>query len=159
MEKRAVAIGLGSNLGNRKSQILEAAERLKDILDEVRLSAIMESSPLDCPPDAGDYLNAVIIGKTDKKPNDLLRLCQAIEVAMGREPAGQRNYHSCRNIDIDLLMLGQEVIDSRSLTLPHPELHKRDFVLLPLAELAPDWQIPGVNKRVKDCLPALETNE
>lgn len=134
-------IGLGANLGDAAGQV-EAALAALAAEPGCRLvarSALYRSAPVDA---AGpDYINAVAALDTTLGPSALLARLQAIEQRFGRE----RPYANApRTLDLDLLLHGQSLLDSPALTLPHPRLHCRAFVLLPLAEVAPDLQIPGL---------------
>jgi 2-amino-4-hydroxy-6-hydroxymethyldihydropteridine diphosphokinase len=133
-------VGLGSNLGDRQAH-LEAALREMAELPQTTLvarSSMYESAPLEA--SGADYLNAVAQLRTALDAPALLLALQAIENRHGRE----RPYaNSPRTLDLDLLLYGQERRMSAELTLPHPRLHERAFVLLPLAEIAPGLRIPG----------------
>jgi 2-amino-4-hydroxy-6-hydroxymethyldihydropteridine diphosphokinase len=129
-------VGLGANLGDREASILRAAE----LLPAVRLSAIRETEPwgyADQPP----FLNAVAEVQTDLGPRALLERLLEIERSLGRLRLGPR--WGPRTIDLDLLVHGETVVYEPDLTVPHPRLHERLFVLEPLAELDPALEIPG----------------
>ena len=144
-------VGLGSNLGDRRTRI-EAAFDALAALPKTRLlerSSLYESAPLDA--GGGDYLNAVARLRTGLKPLALLRALQAIEAEAGRE----RPYPNApRSLDLDLLLHGERVIASEALVLPHPRLHQRAFVVLPLLELAPEMRWRG-GERLDALLPGL----
>jgi 2-amino-4-hydroxy-6-hydroxymethyldihydropteridine diphosphokinase len=133
-------IGLGANLGDARAA-LEAAFAALATLPATQLhrrSSIYRSAPIDS--GGPDYLNAVAELRTSLPPLALLRQLQAIEQDHGRE----RPYRNApRTLDLDLLLHGDAVVQTSTLTLPHPRLHERAFVLLPLAELAPDLVIAG----------------
>ncbi|MCJ8329916.1 MAG: 2-amino-4-hydroxy-6-hydroxymethyldihydropteridine diphosphokinase [Lentisphaeria bacterium] len=149
-----IAIGLGSNLGDRKAYITEAVQRLSEKgLHELKLSRLYETEAFDCEPDAPAFYNAVAVGKSTLTAEELLAACLETECEMGR--LANRGYHENRIIDIDLLLVDEQVKNDASLSLPHAQLTERDFVLQPLAELVPDWQIPPHNKTVKDLLSSL----
>jgi 2-amino-4-hydroxy-6-hydroxymethyldihydropteridine diphosphokinase len=129
-------VGLGANLGDREAAILRAAE----LLPAARLSRIRETAPwgyADQPP----YLNAVAEVETDLGPRAFLDRLLGIERDLGRLRLGPR--WGPRTIDLDLLLHGDAVVDEPGLTVPHPRLHERLFVLEPLAELDPALEIPG----------------
>jgi 2-amino-4-hydroxy-6-hydroxymethyldihydropteridine diphosphokinase len=110
-------------------------------------SSVYETEPVGDVTDQRDFLNAVIAVSTPLAPLELLDACKEVERRLGREPGGTR--HGPRPIDVDVLLLGEETFDSERLTLPHPELRNRRFVLVPLAELAPDLgSQPGETARV-----------
>src|SRR5262245_18267886 len=131
-----VYIGIGSNLGDRKANALEAVDRVSKLPGTklVRASSLYESEPL------GDaktwFVNSVIEIETEFPPDTLLRKLKAIEETMGRKRVKGKRWGS-RIIDLDILLCDQDVVEKRSLKIPHPEMHKRRFVLLPLAEQAP----------------------
>jgi 2-amino-4-hydroxy-6-hydroxymethyldihydropteridine diphosphokinase len=129
-------VGLGANLGDREAAILDAARRI----DARRLSTIRETEPwgyADQPP----FLNAVAEIETELTPRELLDRLLAVERELGRIRLGPR--WGPRTIDLDLLLYGDLVVDEPGLTVPHPHLHERRFVLEPLAELDPTLIVPG----------------
>ena len=132
-------VGLGSNLGDREAAIRGAAERPA----AVRLSTIRETEPWGNP-DQPPFLNAVAELRTDLPPRALLERLLAVEQEFGRVRDGTR--WAPRTLDLDLLLYGSERLAEPGLTLPHPHLHERLFVLEPLAELAPALEVPGKGK-------------
>lgn len=139
---RPAYVGLGSNLGQPAAQLREAIDRLARLPDTrlIATSRLWSSPPLG-PPGQPDYVNAVAGLLTRREPRGLLGELQAIEQAMGRSRPPVR--WGPRLIDLDLLAFGSETLDEPGLTVPHPGLHQRDFVLYPLAEIAPQLWIPG----------------
>ncbi|HEY4069140.1 MAG TPA: 2-amino-4-hydroxy-6-hydroxymethyldihydropteridine diphosphokinase [Burkholderiaceae bacterium] len=133
-------IGLGANLGEARTA-LDTAVRALAALPETTLhecSSVWHSAPIDA--SGPDYLNAVVLVETALSPLALLAALQRIELEHGRE----RPYRNApRTLDLDLELYGDELIATPALTVPHPRLHERAFVLRPLAELAPGLQIPG----------------
>ena len=153
----AIAIALGSNLGDREANIQEAVKRLSSKgFKNIKLSSLFHSEPWDCPDDAPDYINAAFVAETDLAPEDCLECCIATEEEMGRPR--ERAYHESRLIDIDLLLYNDMIMQSDNLIIPHPEICNRDFVLIPLAEVAPNWQIPGYST-VNNCLRSLKDDQ
>ena len=140
---RPVYVGLGSNLDAPATQIERAIAAIRR-LPEVRV--IAESpryrSPPMGPKDQPDYINAALSLLTTRSARELLSELQAIELAQGRSRSGQR--WGPRTIDLDLLIYSNEQIDSAELALPHPGIAERNFVLLPLRDVAPHLQIPGL---------------
>jgi 2-amino-4-hydroxy-6-hydroxymethyldihydropteridine diphosphokinase len=145
----AAYIGLGANLGDARATLTDALRRLA-ALPGTRLvasSSVYRSAPIDS--SGPDYLNAVAELSTALSAFDLLAHLQGIELAHGRE----RPYHNApRTLDLDLLLYASATIAAPMLTVPHPRLHERAFVLLPLAEIAPQLVIPGQGP-IRDCLP------
>src|SRR2546427_3809531 len=150
-----VYIGIGSNLGDRKANALEAVDRVSKLPGTrlSRASSLYESEPL------GDaktwFVNSVIEIETGFPPDDLLKRLKAIEKAMGRKPVKGKRWGS-RVIDLDILLCDQEVVETRSLKVPHPEMHKPRFVLLPLAELAPHVVHPQLGQSVSALLAGVK---
>jgi 2-amino-4-hydroxy-6-hydroxymethyldihydropteridine diphosphokinase len=148
-------IGIGSNLGDRRANTLESIKRVAELPNTriVRASSLYESEPL------GDaktwFVNSVIEVETDIMPDAMLKRLQAIEEDMGRKRVTGKRWGS-RIIDLDILLWNQEVIKKKTLKVPHPEMHKRRFVLLPLAELAPQVIHPQLGSSVSALLATVE---
>lgn len=133
-----VYLALGSNLGDRLGNLQKARELLRPLASGDLASApVYESDPLDCPPDSPPFLNTVISFESEASPEEMLATSQSIEAKMGRESEKTRLRNAPRPIDIDLLLIANTVLNSPALTIPHPRLHERLFVLHPLRELAP----------------------
>jgi 2-amino-4-hydroxy-6-hydroxymethyldihydropteridine diphosphokinase len=131
-------LALGSNLGDRLQSLRQARERLTTFATgKITSAALYESDPLDCPADSPAFYNTVIAFETGLTPTQLLAETQAIEAALGREAQATRAQNSPRPIDIDLLLCDDLILATPELTLPHPRLHERRFVLHPLRDLAP----------------------
>jgi 2-amino-4-hydroxy-6-hydroxymethyldihydropteridine diphosphokinase len=135
-------IGIGSNLDNPVVQVQEAIEELGAIPDSILIarSSLYSSKPMGAP-DQPDYVNAVVAVDTVLSPQALLQMLQAIERRRGRERTDEK--WGPRVLDLDLLLYGGRLIETADLTVPHPGLHERDFVLVPLGEIAGDINIPG----------------
>lgn len=150
-----VYIGIGSNLGDRRANVMEAVERMRGLptTKVVRSSSLYESEP------HGDaktwFVNSVIELDTDLLADPLLKRLKAIEEAMGRKRVKGKRWGS-RIIDLDILLFDQDVLEKRSLKIPHPEMHKRRFVLMPLAELAPHVVHPQLGQSVSSLLATLK---
>lgn len=141
LETRSGYLGLGSNVGDRESHLHAAIELLSGRGVEVEaVSSTYETEPVGEVLDQADFLNAAIRIRTELDPDELLDLCKEIEVARGRQLDAPR--HSPRPLDVDLLLLGDLELTSERLTLPHPEVTSRRFVLAPLLELDPDLKLP-----------------
>ena len=132
-----VYLGLGSNLGDRKQNLLKAVDALQslDCLSHVRLSQIIETAPVGGPQQS-DYLNAVVECHCSVSAIHLLEQVQIIERQLKRERLG-RNHP--RTIDVDILLFGDESHNSDALTVPHPRMHQREFVMRSLAEFLPEY--------------------
>jgi 2-amino-4-hydroxy-6-hydroxymethyldihydropteridine diphosphokinase len=134
-------IGLGSNVGDREEHLRRAIEDLRGHGVEVEaVSSLYETEPVGEILDQPDFMNAAVRVETDLEAEQLLDLCKAIEAEHGRMFAGPR--HGPRPIDLDLLLLGDLELSTERLTLPHPEVTSRRFVLAPLLELDPELQLP-----------------
>jgi 2-amino-4-hydroxy-6-hydroxymethyldihydropteridine diphosphokinase len=146
-------LGLGSNVGDRESHLRAAVEMLRERGVEVEaVSSTYETEPVGEVLDQADFLNAAIRIRTALEPEALLDLCKEIEVARGRALDAPR--HSPRPLDVDLLLLGDLELSTERLTLPHPEVSSRRFVLAPLLELDPELALPD-GTRLADALDAL----
>ena len=156
-------IGLGSNLDNPVAHLRRALAELAELPDTRmhKRSRLYQSKPLG-PQDQPDYLNAVAALQTQLEARELMQHLREIEQHHGRQ-RNPDNRWGPRILDLDLLLYGELTLQTPELTLPHPELHKRSFVLYPLAELAPDLIIPGHGPvrwlRERCTLPAIELYE
>jgi 2-amino-4-hydroxy-6-hydroxymethyldihydropteridine diphosphokinase len=143
-------LGLGSNVGDRGSHLRTAIELLRERGVEVEaISSTYETEPVGEVLDQADFLNAAIRIRTELEPEALLDLCKEIEVARGRALDAPR--HGPRPLDVDLLLLGDLELSTERLTLPHPEVSSRRFVLAPLLELDPDLALPN-GRRIAELL-------
>lgn len=145
-------IGLGANLGDPVAQVRAARKALQEHPDirVLSCSRLYRSAPMG-PADQPDYVNAIMAVETELAPLPLLHLLQAVENEHGRVRSGQR--WGPRTLDLDLLLYGAEVIDTAELRVPHPGIAEREFVLIPLFEIAPDLEIAGLG-RVGDLVSA-----
>jgi 2-amino-4-hydroxy-6-hydroxymethyldihydropteridine diphosphokinase len=141
-------IGLGSNLGDREENVRAALERLSE-LGPLRASTVRETDPVGLT-EQPMFLNAVAEVRTELPARELLASLLAIERDLGRDRTVEQRWGP-RTIDLDLLLYGGEVVDEPGLTVPHPRLAERLFVLEPLHELAPDLVLPD-GRRIKDLL-------
>jgi 2-amino-4-hydroxy-6-hydroxymethyldihydropteridine diphosphokinase len=145
-------IALGSNLGKRQAALRAAAERLRGLPRSrfLKLATFRQTAAVDAPAGSPDFLNSAATVETELGPGELLAHLLEIERELGRTRragAGQRN--SPRTIDLDLLLHGDTAMDSPGLTLPHPRMHQRLFVLEPLAEIAPEVVHPPTGKTIR----------
>ena len=151
-EKREEAlafIGLGSNLGDRPAALAQALASLPAQGVQPRLiSSLYRTEPVEVV-DQGEFLNQVVGCEVEVAPEDLLRVCLAIEKQMGRVRTRERGP---RTIDLDLLLCGDRVVKERGLELPHPRMHLRRFVLVPLVEIAPAVRHPVLHLTAADLL-------
>lgn len=151
-------IGLGSNLGDRSDYLSRAVEQLKKIpkISVMTVSFWHETTPIGGPPQ-GAFLNGVVKIETSLTPEALLTQLQSIEQVLGRPK--QREPWGPRVIDLDLLTYDDLIMDTPALTIPHPQMHKRSFVLTPLAEIAPEWQHPKLKRTAQELLAEMPTCE
>jgi 2-amino-4-hydroxy-6-hydroxymethyldihydropteridine diphosphokinase len=150
-----VYLALGSNLGDREKNLQEARERIAAFVDITRVSSIYETEPVGVKEQPW-FLNQVLAGTTVFSPVDLLRRVKKIETEMGRTE-GIR--FGPRPIDIDILFYDRLIELSPILTIPHPRLHERAFVLIPLAEIAPELIHPRLRVPIRTLLERLESPE
>jgi 2-amino-4-hydroxy-6-hydroxymethyldihydropteridine diphosphokinase len=150
-------LGLGSNVGDRAAHLRAAVELLGERGVEVEaVSSTYETEPVGEILDQPDFLNAVVRVRTELEPEALLDACKEVERVQGRALDAPR--HSPRPLDVDLLLLGEIELTTERLTLPHPEVTARRFVLEPLLELDPDLTLPD-GTRLSACLDALADGE
>ena len=155
-----VGISLGSNLGDRLANLCEASRlirRLSPVGVHYEQAPIYLSAPVDCEEDAPDFFNTTIEIDYVGSPYQLLDSTQAIEFSMGRATVREEN--APRIIDIDLLYFNDLVVRGDILTVPHPELTHRRFVLQPLAEIRPHLILPGDRATITEHLSRLDTGE
>ncbi len=155
MQPARVYIGIGSNLDDPTNQVRRAFEALTGILASgcVARSPLYRTAPVGGPPGQPDYINAVAALDTGLTPVQLLMVLQALELAQGRTRTAR---WGARTLDLDLLLYDQLTSDDPWLTLPHPRLHQRAFVLYPLYDIAPDLNIPGrgrLSELLANCPP------
>ena len=148
-------VALGSNLGNRRA-LLDAAIFMLDAIPQtwhVTTATYRETAPVDAPSGSPPFLNSVVLLNTKLEPEDLMRNLFTIEADLGRRRDGTRN--GPRIIDLDLILFGDQQLSTPLLTVPHPRMAQRKFVLEPLAEIAPDLVHPQTGKTIRVMLAEL----
>jgi 2-amino-4-hydroxy-6-hydroxymethyldihydropteridine diphosphokinase len=150
-----VYLSLGSNVGDREIQLRDALRRLGDNGRVVAVSSFYETEPVEFT-DQAWFLNCVVALETTETPEQLMAVLLGIEQQMGRRRIQKKGP---RTIDIDILLFDEAIVDSPALTIPHPAMHQRRFVLEPLAEIAPEVRHPVLKKTVRELLDALPTGQ
>jgi 2-amino-4-hydroxy-6-hydroxymethyldihydropteridine diphosphokinase len=151
--REAVLLGLGANLGDPVRQLARAVERLREVVEVEAVSSVYRTEPVGHR-EQPDFHNLVVRGRTALAPHDLLARAQEIERELGRV----RTFTNApRSIDLDLLACGERVLDTPDLVLPHPRMHQRAFVLVPLAEVAPEWRHPVFKRTARELLQQAPT--
>jgi len=155
MVKQEIYIGLGSNLGDRLANIRKAIELMrKEGIEIIDKSSVYETEPVGYK-EQGWFLNSAVKGKTELSPRRLWKRLEKIEKSMGRE---REVKWGPRIIDLDILFYGNKILNGKELQIPHSELHKRRFVLVPLREIAPKLVHPICKKTVSELLRDLKDN-
>lgn len=148
-------LSLGSNVGNREENLRRAVRRLETIGRIASVSAFYETEPVEFT-DQPWFLNCAVAIEVDKTPMQFLCELLRIEQEMGRERIQKKGP---RTIDMDILLYDEIIVNTADLTIPHPAMHQRRFVLEPLAEIAPEARHPALNKTVQDLLENLPVGQ
>ncbi|MCL2140822.1 MAG: 2-amino-4-hydroxy-6-hydroxymethyldihydropteridine diphosphokinase [Dehalococcoidia bacterium] len=148
----SVYLGLGSNIGDLRQNLNKALYFIGQRLQIEKTSSVYDTTP-ECNPNQPNFLNLVVQASTTLEPMALLSLIKGFEAKLGRVPSQRYNP---RTMDIDILSYGQYIINSPELTIPHPHMHERAFVLVPLVEIAPDFIHPVTGKTASQMLSELK---
>ena len=153
--ERNVYVGLGSNLGDRGAMLAAGRRGLATLGRLAECSPVYETAPWGVDEPQPMYLNQVCRLETELSPEELVERFHEIEIAQGRD---RTKHMASRELDMDLLIYGEDAIEQGGATVPHPRLCERAFVVVPLADIAPDLVIPGAGQRVAGVLAGLDTS-
>jgi GTP cyclohydrolase-4 len=151
MNGETVFIALGSNLGDRRANLIDAISQLRQKVVVEQISSVYETEPAYVT-DQPRFYNMVLQGRTQLAPPELLRFLKSIERRMGRQ---RLRRYGPRPIDLDILVYGEQQLEMSDLVIPHPRIAERDFVLTPLAEIAPNLKLPGTSHSIAELLRQL----
>jgi 2-amino-4-hydroxy-6-hydroxymethyldihydropteridine diphosphokinase len=151
-----VYVGIGSNLGDREEQVLRSVHEMRSFARVKKISTLRETRPFGVAFEQPKFLNAVVELDTEHSPRELLEELERIELEMGRS---SKRKGEPRNIDLDLLTYGDDVVNEEGLVIPHPRMCERRFVLEPLVELNPAWVHPVSRESIRSLLAKLPPSD
>lgn len=150
-------ISIGSNLGNREQNIKTSLALLTEIGEIEKASSIIETIPQEVVGKQNNYLNVLVQIQTRLEPKKLFDHCIFVEQSLGRNME-EKNHKKSRVIDLDIIGFDDEIIEMKDLKIPHPRMHQRDFVLIPLVEIHSTWRHPILLKTAKELLDQIQSN-
>lgn len=155
---QTVYILLGSNIGDREKSLESAVNKMKSVegLELIATSATYVSDPVDMPVDSPSFLNMVAKADYAYTPLELLRALESIETALGRTDKGK---NLPRTIDLDILLFGDQIVDTKQFSVPHPELLNRPFAMIPLVQIDPDLKHPANGRKFADFITEEDQNQ
>lgn len=150
MEKKLVLLSIGSNLGDRIENVERAINLLKEykVVENIKVSSFYETEPVGYK-NQPYFINVAIVGETKLSPEELLIQCKLIEKRLGRI---ERPRWREREVDLDIILYDNELVDTKELKIPHPQMHARRFVLVPANEIAGSWFVPNFKMTISELL-------
>lgn len=149
-----IYVALGSNVGNREERVLQAVDQMKTFAKVNKISTLMETDAQGPNQGQPKFINAVVELDTTSSPEAVFAELLKIEENLGRNPS-EKSKNKPREIDLDLIVYGNEVVKTDHLTIPHPRMTERQFVMAPLAELNPTWTHPETGQSIQNILKKL----
>lgn len=155
MAEKQIILGLGSNMGDRIRHLQSAVNKISEFISIEKISSIYETPPFEMEADINFY-NLCLEGKTELSADDVLTKCLQLEKKAGRTVKRDSNTFESRPLDIDILYFNGEIINDENLKIPHPEIHKRKFVLEPLNEISPEHFDPLRKFKIRELVTNLK---
>lgn len=155
MAEKRIILGLGSNMGDRFDHLQTAVNAISEFISILKISSIYETPPFDMEADINFY-NLCLEGNTELSASDILSRCKELEKNAGRIEKRDPNTFESRPLDIDILYFNGEIINDQNLKIPHPEIHKRKFVLEPLNEISPEHFDPLRKFKIRELVTNLK---